>query len=405
MNILMISSTVPYPPSRSGTEVRTFNLLKYLHQHHNITLVTQSYSELPSEYRAALAQYTEKLVVFSLRPDRGDRAGIEGFWGKVARLLQSSWKSAPPNVLHRYSPDMQAWIDDFVRGGNCDVLTCEHSVNTIYVRPDYRKYARTVVNVHSSVYWGTRNYLQTGASENAWRDRVYLSILYRYEKAYCDKFSRIVVTTPDDEKQLHLLQPDVPIDVIPNGVDLALFPYRSSDPGGHNLIFVGAMDLSHNIDAMRFFILQVFPLIRDRYPDATFTIAGNRPTEEVKQLGKQPGVIVTGRVPSMVEYLHKATICVIPLQTGFGIKNKTLEPMAAGVPVVGSDRGLEGLEIETAIPRALRANTISEYVNAIAQLFDNPELRAKIASEARSYIERDFTWEQAGSRYERALMG
>jgi glycosyltransferase involved in cell wall biosynthesis len=405
MNILMISSTIPYPPSRSGTEVRTFNLLKYLHQRHTITLVTQSNGSIPPSHLEALKQYTTEVVVFPLRADEPPQSGISGLFKKTARLIESSLKVAPPNVLHRYSAEMQAWIDARVRVGKYDAITCEHSVNTIYVRPDYRNYARTVVNVHSSVYWGTRNYLQTGASENPLRDRVYLSTLYRYEKAYCAKFSRIVVTTPDDEKQLHQLYADVPIDTIPNGVDLELFPFRHRDPGGHNAIFVGAMDLSHNIDAVRFFVLNVFPEVRNRYPDATFTIAGNRPTDEVKQLGKQPGIIVTGRVPSMVEYLHKATICVIPLQTGFGIKNKTLEPMAAGVPVVGSDRGLEGLAIETDFPRALRANTVSEYVTAIAQLFDNPDLRLKIAREARSYIERDFTWEEAGSRYERALMG
>lgn len=403
MNILMISSTIPYPPSRSGTEVRTFNLLKHLHQHHNVTLVTQSYGDVPPEHLDALQQYTQEVKIFPLRGDRTPQSGFKELFGKTGRLLESTLKATPPNVLHRYSPEMQAWIDDFVRGGNCEALTCEHSVNTIYVRPDYRKYAKTVVNVHSSVYWGTRNYLQTGASDNVLRDRLYLSTLYRYEKAYCGKFNRIVVTTPDDEKQLHLLRPDVPIDVIPNGVDLELFPFRTDDPGNHDMIFIGAMDFTHNIDAVKFFVGQVFPKIRDRYPDATFTIAGNKPTPEVQKLGEQPGVIVTGRVPSMVEYLHKSTLCVIPLQTGFGIKNKTLEAMAAGVPVVGSDRGLEGLAIETETPRALRANTVSEYVSAIAQLFDDAPQRAKIASQARSYIEREFTWEEAGSRYERAL--
>ncbi len=69
----------------------------------------------------------------------------------------------------------------------------------------------------------------------------------------------------------------------------------------------------------------------------------------------------------MVEYIHQSTICVVPLRTGFGIKNKTLEAMAAGVPVVGSDRGLEGLAIDVPL-RALRANQPTEYISAISQL-------------------------------------
>jgi len=406
MNILTISSTLPYPPTRSGTEVRTFNLIKYLHQRHSVTLVTQQTPGASPQDIEALREWVDELVVFPLREDRVPTQGIAKVLAKGGRFLEAFVKATPPNVLHRYSPQMQAWIDDRVREGKVDAMTCEHSVNAIYVRPEYRRQVRTVVNVHSSIYWGTLNYLQAGASENAKRDRLYLSTMYRYEKNYCGNFDCIVVTTPDDKRQLLQLRPDANIEIIPNGVDLDLFPYRTTDPGGRGLIFVGAMDLAHNIDAVRFFVLQVLPQLQERYPDATFTIAGNRPTAEVKALGERPGVIVTGRVPSMVDCLHAATACVIPLQAGFGIKNKTLEAMAAGVPVVGSDRGLEGLAIdgENGTLGALRANAVEEYVEAIGCLFEDGELRGKIAKNARSLIEREFTWERAGSRYEKALL-
>jgi hypothetical protein len=85
-------------------------------------------------------------------------------------------------------------------------------------------------------------------------------------------------------------------------------------------------------------------------------------------------VVVTGRVPSVVEYWHRATVCVVPMRIGFGIKNKTLEAIAAGVPVVASDRGLEGLAI------------------------DQPQraLRATLAQGGRKLIEVTFTWERGG---------
>ncbi|NET36294.1 MAG: glycosyltransferase, partial [Cyanothece sp. SIO1E1] len=179
----------------------------------------------------------------------------------------------------------------------------------------------------------------------------------------------------------------------------------SSDPGGHGLIFVGAMNADHNIEAARFFALDVFPLIRQHYPDATFSIVGAYPTQAVLKLGEQPGVIVTGRVPAMVDYLHKTAVCVVPLRTGYGIKNKTLEAMAAGVPVVASDRGLEGLQVDGAdVPlRALRANSIDEYVSAIHRLFEAPTLRLQLCQNGRALIEQDYTWERAGALYEQAL--
>jgi glycosyltransferase involved in cell wall biosynthesis len=136
-----------------------------------------------------------------------------------------------------------------------------------------------------------------------------------------------------------------------------------------------------------------------------FKIVGARPTPAVLALNNRPGVIVTGAVDSMVEQLHAATIAVIPLRTGFGIKNKTLEAMAAGIPVVGSDRGLEGLEVdgENTPLRALRANSVAAYVQAISQLLVDAELRSQLSKNARIHIETTYTWSNAGRQYEQIL--
>jgi glycosyltransferase involved in cell wall biosynthesis len=94
------------------------------------------------------------------------------------------------------------------------------------------------------------------------------------------------------------------------------------------------------------------------------------------------------------------------MRTGFGIKNKTLEAMAAGVPIVASDRGLEGLAVDgTSHPlRALRANTPTEYITAISQLFDRPHLRAELSHNGRHLVETDFTWDIAGKSYEQVCL-
>jgi glycosyltransferase involved in cell wall biosynthesis len=261
------------------------------------------------------------------------------------------------------------------------------------------------VNIHSSVYGTCKNQLATRTSENIWRDRLYLPLLYRYEHRYCSKFSGIVVTTTDDEQQIREFNPDAQIAVIPNGVDFSHFPYRMTDPGGHRLIFIGAMDNVANIDAARFLSLEIFPAIQQRYPEATLELVGSRPVPEVKTLAEMPGITVTGQVPSMANSLHRATVCIIPMRTGFGIKNKTLEAMAAGVPVVGSDRGLEGLTVDPDNQplRALRANRVEEYVEAVDRLFKNAELRSSMTQAARQFIEQNYTWESAGMQYEKMV--
>ncbi|MEG4203953.1 glycosyltransferase family 4 protein [Microcoleus sp. Pol7_A1] len=445
MKILMLSSTFPYPPSRGGTQVRTFNLLQYLSQRHDVILGTVRSPDVTDSQIDTLRQQVAELAVFpnprlppqpplvkggltlhqgleeGFFPPPLNKGGTEGGFSEIigkfhrfSRFLQSG---TPPNVLSSYSQAMQNWADELVTAGKCDAVTCEHSVNEIYVRPEWRQKVLTVANIHSSV-WGTcREMLATGTSEKPLRDRLNLPLLARYEKRYCSKFSRIVATTSTDREQLlELLSPPVqvrgkqdffvpPIDVIPNGVDLTQFPYRSIDPGGHTLIFAGAMNNLPNIDAARFLSLQILPPLQQRYPDATLTLVGASPVPEVLALGKLPGIQVVGRVQRVAEYLHQVAVCVVPMRIGFGIKNKTLEAMAAGTPVVASDRGLEGLAVDGGpqLIRALRANKVQEYVEAITSLFENQQLRQDLSASARSLVESHYTWDIIGRQYDRLL--
>jgi glycosyltransferase involved in cell wall biosynthesis len=90
------------------------------------------------------------------------------------------------------------------------------------------------------------------------------------------------------------------------------------------------------------------------------------------------------------------------MRTGYGIKNKTLEAMAAGTPIVSSDRGLEGLKFDQPM-RAIQAKTVNEYVTAISRLFEDRELRSQLSNNARKMIETEYTWERAGRQYLQVL--
>lgn len=406
MNVLMLScNAFPYPPDRGGAEIRAFHLLEYLRQQHSVTLVTQRYPAVTDAEVAVLQQRLDRLALFPVHRPSKDQGKLAALAGKAERFATALTQMTPPNVRERYSPEIQAWIDEFIAAGKCDVVICEHSVNEMYIRPEFKQQVRTVVDIHSSVYGWVKNHLEMGASDNSWRDRLYLPLLYRYEQRYCTKFAHLVVTTPEDQEQMRQISPNAEITVIPNGVDLEKYPCRSHDPGGHHLVFVGAMDSSHNIDAARFLALEVLPAVQRQYPQATLSLVGARPVEKVTELGNRPGVTVTGAVPSTVDYLHKATVCVVPLRVGLGIKNKTLEALAAGVPTVGSDRGLEGLLVDGArVPlRALRANRVAEYVTAITRLFEDATLRQQLSQNARAMLEAEYTWERVGRKYDRAL--
>lgn len=402
MKILAICSTFPYPPTRGGTQNRTFNLLNYLTRHHAVTLITQRSPEVTDSEIEKLRQRVEELVVFPRPQDAGG-----GIVAKLRRTGQFLQQGTPPNVLYLYLPEIQEWIDQAVAANKFEAITCEHSVNEVYVRSPWKKQLRTVINIHSSVYRTCKNQLETGTSDNALRDRLYLPLLKGYERRYCQKFSSIVVTTDEDQQQMQKFSPQSEITLIPNGVDLTEFIYRKADPGGHHLIFCGGMDYFVNIDGACLLGKEILPRLQEKYPDTTLTLVGSKPAPEVLALAERPGITVTGRVPSMTEYLHKATVCIVPLRTGFGMKIKTLEAMAAGVPVVGSDRGLEGLNVDSSnVPlRALRANRIEEFVEATSRFFEDAQLREELSKNARSLIENEYTWERGGELYEKLLIG
>ncbi|HEY9762567.1 MAG TPA: glycosyltransferase family 4 protein [Trichocoleus sp.] len=397
----MISATFPYPPTLGGTPVRTFNLLKHLSQNHTVTLVTQRSEEVPDTDVDALRQCVDHLKVFPRPSGEHLRPGLRGKLGRFARFAATA---RPPSVNYIASPDLQAWVDQWVTSGKGEVVTCEHSVNEVFVQRHHRQHLRKVViDIHSSLYGTLLNQLQTGTAEKPLRDTLSLPLMRRYERRFARKFTDLVLTTEEDRRFFAPLARQAPLHVVANGVDLASFPYRSQDPGGQELVFVGAMDYIANVDTAQFLAKTLLPALQKRYPQSRLTLVGAKPTAAVQALADLPGVAVTGRVPSVVEYLHRATVCVVPMRIGYGIKNKTLEAMAAGVPVVASDRGLEGLDVERPL-RALRANTLEDYVNAISQLFEDAALRVTLAQNARRLIEEQFTWQRAGEKYEQILL-
>lgn len=282
MKILMLSSTFPYPPTKGGTHNRTFNLLKPLAENHQITLITQRSDDVTDEEVEGLRRSVAELVIFP-RPTRN--AG--GMGDKLKRFSQFWLQGIPPNVLYLYSEEIQNWIDEALRAGKFDAITCEHSVNEIYVRPQWQKQLKTIINVHSSIYRTCRNQLETRTSENELRDRFYLPLLRRYEQRSLRKFSHVVVTTDEDEEQMQVFAPNARVTVIANGVDLETFPYRSSDPNGHNLVFVGGLDYFVNIDAACFFSLEILPILQQKYPDIKLTLVGSKPAPEVQELTKK----------------------------------------------------------------------------------------------------------------------
>jgi glycosyltransferase involved in cell wall biosynthesis len=160
------------------------------------------------------------------------------------------------------------------------------------------------------------------------------------------------------------------------------------------------MDWLPNIDGVRWFVESVLPLIRIRLPQCSLTIVGRRPARQIRGLARFDSRIrVTGTVTDIRPYLWSALVSIVPLRIAGGTRLKIYEAMAAGVPVVSTTVGAEGLNISS--PENIRiADAAQAFADACVHLFGDPAERARQAGSAMALVREQFSWETAAARFE-----
>ena len=180
--------------------------------------------------------------------------------------------------------------------------------------------------------------------------------------------------------------------VIPNGVDLAAFPFEQPPERGNVLLFFGNLGYFHAIEPARRLATEILPLVRREIPDATLRLVGARPAAAVRALAELEGVELVGPVERMVDALHAAAIAAVPAYTGSGMKNKVLEAYAAGIPVVTNALGIEGIEGAQPGQDHSRAESPQELAAACVALLRDPAARVRQATAARALVEARYSW-------------
>lgn len=163
-----------------------------------------------------------------------------------------------------------------------------------------------------------------------------------------------------------------------------------------NILFVGGFLHYPNVDAVQWFVEDIFPLVKEQLPDVKFYIVGSNPPEEVKDLSRE-NVIVTGFVTEeeLDRYYQDCRVCVIPLRFGAGVKGKTIEAMHAGIPIVSTQIGLEGIEeIHTIIKPH---NTAQGFAEEVIKVYKDEQTIGKCAEIYEQYLKRYFSYEKVCS--------
>jgi glycosyltransferase involved in cell wall biosynthesis len=199
------------------------------------------------------------------------------------------------------------------------------------------------------------------------------------------------VCSERERRLLAASAPEATIAVSENGVDTAAFTESTqSNRPRERILFVGLMAYHANADAAVWFVRNVWPELRQRMPGKVLTIVGAEPGPAVLALRSEPGVEVTGTVPDVRPYYEEAFTAVVPLRVGAGTRLKILESMAAGVPVISTAVGAEGLDVRPG-ENILLAETAEQWVLAIESL-TNDALRKNLTGAARVLVSSRYDW-------------
>jgi glycosyltransferase involved in cell wall biosynthesis len=157
------------------------------------------------------------------------------------------------------------------------------------------------------------------------------------------------------------------------------------------LIFVASMDSEANHDGAIYFVREIFSLVKAPRPSATVVFVGRNPRKELLDLHDAKGIIVTGKVADVFAYYNEAALAVVPLRSGGGTRLKILEAMAAGVPVVSTGIGCEGLNLRDG-EHLLIADTPRRFTDCIIRLLDDESFRGEMIRKARALVENEYDW-------------
>jgi glycosyltransferase involved in cell wall biosynthesis len=381
---LFLSPEAPYPAIGGGA-LRSASLLEYLARRYTVDaiLFRQPHEKIP------VCSWADRLLIVELPEHRKDA------FAKVARNLGRLLRGVPP-LIDRFS-GFGDQIAKFVSGQDYAVSVIEHFWCAAYHEQIAPRSGTTVLDLHNI--------------ESDWHNRCALNepgpvgvILRRFgaralamEQNLLPRFSMLLATSETDAGRLRAIAPAANPCVYPNTIPLVPEP---AHPDDNAIVFAGNLEYLPNVQAVRYFHQKVWPLVRKRNPGLRLRLIGRNSHGVSRYIEGDPSVDVTGPVFDAVSEMGKCKVGVVPVQSGSGTRLKILEMWAAGIPVVSTTLGAEGL---CAVPdrHLLIADGAADFAESIDRLLRSDEERRSLGSSGRRFYEENYTWEAGWSRLDK----
>jgi len=360
--IAVVSPYFPFPLSHGGA-VRIFNLLREMAGEFDIFLFAFRDRETAADF-APVLEHCARIILIG-----------------EPRYREPRWSTLLPPEVHEFrSPAMRTAIERVRREYKIEAVQVEYTMLAPY---------RGDVLVEHDITYELYRQIRDGSWWDYWRWR-------RFETKWIGRYRKVVVMSEQDRVLLD--RPNVA--VIPNGVDLERFVPEIERPG-RRLLFIGSFRHFPNIVAYRFFVEQVWPLLRENIQ--LTVVAGPDPLTYWHQhtglmdIPVDDGIRLLEFVSDVRPLYVEANLAIVPTLVSAGTNLKVLEAMAMDRAVVSTLCGCAGLDLEHAV-NVWIADAPADFAHAIEALLADDSLRQQIAAAGRRHVEQNFGWRQIGER-------
>lgn len=382
MKILLVSSYLPFPLF-SGGHIRLYNIVKRLTQkNHQVTLVCEIRPHQSERDIAEVAKICKQVFIVKRKKQ----------WS-LQNILQSGFSKDAFLITGHTNQEMQKKIIELLQNNTYDLI----HVETSYVMQNIPHVSIPIVLVeHNIEYLVYQRFL----ANTPLFLRPFLAIdvmkLKKNEQTFWKRATRIIAVSEKEKDGIGLSN----VSVVPNGVDIKQFQMKENLYPAHkdefDILFIGDFTWMQNRDSARWIIQEIYPQITSYFKNAKKTILwifGRNIPSDIKNSGKHEDIIFDENSDKSTEKIFaQADMLLSPIRIGGGSQYKILEAMASGTPVVTTPLGIEGIEAKDG-KEVLVGKTSHDLARLSAKILEDEVLYKQIAQNARSFIEKNYTWE------------
>ncbi len=379
---LMLAPEAPFPLAGGGA-LRTASLLTYLSRKYAVDLIVFRQPGAEDPRRHLPLNMVRRVSVIDLPANRRSVAA------KALRNAVRVARAVPP-LVDRFSGHSEE-ITRAVAGCRYHLGVIEHFWCAAYERNLAKVCEKTILNLHNIESVLHERCAQSEGTTRGLAHRFFRDASLRLERELLPRFSTVLVTSRADAELTRAIAPSAHVSVYSNAIPLVPAPRRQNE---QVVIFSGNMEYHPNRSAVRYFRREIWPALRERWPNLVWRLVGKNASAVQPFLGGDPRIEIAGEVEDAVAEIARAQVAVVPLLAGSGTRLKILEAWAAATPVVSTTVGAEGLGARHG-EHLLLADGPASFEKEVSRLLACREMRDALGWAGRLLMEKEFTWEIA----------